>query len=484
MPGRPASDDEDCELFFPIETHLAVHHILHLRALQETSETPNGRLITLMPPGSAKTTYGSVVFPSWYLGKNRGSGLILTSYGDDLARKMGRKTRSIIRQPRYRRIFDTGLSGESQAADQFLLENGSAYMASSLFGGITGNRTRGAMVDDPVKGREAAKSELKRQATWEAFQDDLLTRLIPGGWLAITMTRWDEDDLGGRILPADWNGESGVFEGRDGMAWRVLCLQARCETHTDPLGRKIGEYLWPEWFGPDHWPQFERNKITWASLFQQRPSPLEGVFFTEDYLLVDGKPVEIPQLVDYVYAVIDTAMKTGKKRDGTGVTFFARSKIQAFAAPITILDWDLKQMNAAVLVTWLPLVYKRLEELATACKARYGSIGAFIEDKSSGTVLIQQAQTKEWPAHAIDSGLSAMGKNERGLNASSYVFAGDVKITREAYEKVVEYHGATRNHLLKQFTGFDPNVADMGEDDMFDTLCYGVAIGMGNDQGF
>lgn len=450
-----------------------------------------------MPPGSAKTTNASVVFPSWYLGTHPRDGVILATYADDLAKKMGRKTRSILRQPRYRRIMNTGLSDESQAADQFLLDNGSSYMASSLFGALTGNRAKGAIVDDPVKGREDAKSQIKREATWNAYHDALLTRLVPGGWLIIVMTRWDEDDLAGRILPTDWNGDSGIFEGRDGRTLRVLCLQAKCETHTDPLGRQIGEYFCPEWFPRGHWTPFERNPITWASLYQQRPAPLEGVFFTEKMLLIphpgglldaDGAPimvpVEMPQLVDYVYAVIDTAMKTGKKRDGTAVTFFARCRVAEFAAPITILDWDLKQINAALLVNWLPATYKRLEELAAATKARFGSLGAWIEDKSSGTVLLQQAQTKEWPAYPIDSGLSAMGKNERGLNASSYLFAGDVKITREAYHKVVEYHGVTRNHLLKQFTGFDPSVKDQGEDDASDTLYYGIAVGMGNDQGF
>ena len=70
------------------------------------------------------------------------------------------------------------------------------------------------------------------------------------------------------------------------MDWDVLCLPAKCELPNDPLGRLVGEYLWPEWFGPEHWAQFESYPITWASLYQQRPSPLEGGLFKPDRITV------------------------------------------------------------------------------------------------------------------------------------------------------------------------------------------------------
>ncbi|MCH3723243.1 hypothetical protein LZB93_09960, partial [Campylobacter coli] len=82
-------------------------------------------------------------------------------------------------------------------------------------------------------------------------------RLIPGGWIVLITTRWHEDDLAGRILPDDWKGESGLIRCKDGNDWEVLCIQARCEVDSDPLGRARGEYLWPEWFDRQHWAQFE-----------------------------------------------------------------------------------------------------------------------------------------------------------------------------------------------------------------------------------
>ncbi len=272
--------------FRPIESNLAAHHILMLTALEETSQTPYGRLMLLMPPGSAKSTYGSVVFPSRFLGAEANRKLILASYGDDLARKMGRRTRAIIRQPRFRAIYGCELSPESSAAHEFALTNGSEYMASGINSGITGNRAHGLIGDDLIKGREAAESEDIRDKIWDAWFDDGISRLIPGGWVVLIMTHWHEDDPAGRILPEGWNGESGMLKCRDGMTWRVICLQARCENDTDPLSRKQGEYLWPEWFPREHWAQFENRPRTWSSLYQQRPAPQEGSFFKPDQMPV------------------------------------------------------------------------------------------------------------------------------------------------------------------------------------------------------
>jgi predicted phage terminase large subunit-like protein len=139
------------------------------------------------------------------------------------------------------------------------------------------------VIDDPIKGREEADSEVIRQRTHEAYEDDLLTRLIPGGWVVLIQTRWHEDDLAGRILPHDWTGQSGDIACRDGNTWRVLCLQAECQhPGDDPLGRKAGEMLWPEWFDDRHWAQFRGNRRTWSSLYQQVPAPAEGILFRRD----------------------------------------------------------------------------------------------------------------------------------------------------------------------------------------------------------
>ena len=218
-------------------------------------------------------------------------------------------------------------------------------------------------------------------------------------------------------------------------------------------------------------------------------------FFTRDSLLLNGQPLHPPAHCEAVYAVIDTAVKTGKDRDGTAVIYFAvsRNHIRPVNADgtvdqpysILILDWDIVQMEGALLETWLPTVFRSLEHHARTRAARMGSLGAFIEDKASGMVLIQQAQRRNLPAHAIESDLTAMGKDERAISVSGYVYRGWVKITKHAFDKVTTYKETTRNHLLGQIVGFRVGDKDATrEDDLLDCFTYGIAVALGNAEGF
>ncbi|MGL6348967.1 MAG: terminase large subunit domain-containing protein [Aeromonas sp.] len=284
VPGSPLTDSED-ERIPLIVSAQADHHRLILREMQDVMSKRHGRLMIMAPPGSAKSTYATVVAPTWFLGTNPKSKVILATYGDDLARKHGRRTRQLLRSREAEGILQATLDPESRAADEFALTNGSEYMACGILGGITGNRAHGIVIDDPIKGRQDADSETIRNRTWEAYQDDLLTRLIPGGWVVIINTRWHEDDLSGRLLPDSWAGESGDIMCRDGQVWRVLCLQAECTTGSDPMQRKIGEMLWPQWFDAQHWAPHRLNRRTWSSLFQQIPAPSEGLLFRRDDMM-------------------------------------------------------------------------------------------------------------------------------------------------------------------------------------------------------
>jgi hypothetical protein len=208
-----------------------------------------------------------------------------------------------------------------------------------------------------------------------------------------------------------------------------------------------------------------------------------AAFFNREKLLDQGRPVPWPSTCDWVVAVIDTASKTGTDNDATAVTFFARNRFHG--VPLLILDWDIVQIEGAILETWLPNVFHRLEELARLCRARTGSIGAFIEDKNSGTILLQQARRRNMLAHPIDSRLTAMGKDERAISVSGYVHRGLTKYTEPAFNKTAVYKQKSRNHLLDQVESFRIGDKDSErEDDLLDTFCYGIALGLGNNEGF
>jgi hypothetical protein len=207
-------------------------------------------------------------------------------------------------------------------------------------------------------------------------------------------------------------------------------------------------------------------------------------FFSREKLLVDNQPVQYPRVCGTVFAVIDTASKTGTDNDATAVTYFAYDET-ARSISLIILDWDVVQIEGATLELWLPQVFRRLEELARMCRARFGSQGAFIEDKNSGIILLQQALRRGLQVHPIESKLTALGKDERALNVSGHIHQGRVKYSDYAFNKVVAYKGKSRNHLLDQVENFrmGDKKSDR-EDDCLDTFCYGIALALGNNEGF
>ena len=207
-------------------------------------------------------------------------------------------------------------------------------------------------------------------------------------------------------------------------------------------------------------------------------------FFSVDKLLSDGLPVSYPEKCDAIFAVLDTAIKGGHEHDGTAITYFALNKFHGI--PLIILDWDVIQVDGALLESWIPSVLERLEQLAVQTKARYGNVGLFIEDASTGSILLQQGVTRGWKTHKIDSGLTSVGKDERAVSISGYVHQEMVKISDVAYDKTLAFKNVTRNHFLSQVTTFRIGDKEAGTraDDLLDTFTYGVALGVGNKLGF
>lgn len=357
-----------------------------LDAVAETMRTPYGRLMVFGPPGMAKTTYAVVVPSAWYLGRSPNRKVIAASYSTDLIKVSGRKTRQLCRSPMYRAIFDTTVSSATSAADEWALTNGAEWFGGGLLSGLTGHRAWGWIVDDPVKGRQEADSPVTRKTIRAAYEDDLMSRVVPGAWGIMMQTRWHEDDLAGSILPKDYKGESGLIQCRDGQTWRVLNFQAQAERADDPLGRSPGEFLWPEWFTERHWAPFKQNSRTWNSLFQQRPKPVEGgIYMPHWFLRFDLLPAE----ADMCVHSWDTAYKPGTLNDptaggcfrfGRGVggyylTDVFRQRIDYPTLKRTVMNWALRDNPDAIL----------------------------IEDKASGQSLIQELkQETSLPIIAIE----------------------------------------------------------------------------------
>lgn len=203
-------------------------------------------------------------------------------------------------------------------------------------------------------------------------------------------------------------------------------------------------------------------------------------FFDIKNVLQDGAPVQYPDSCDVVFAVIDTAVKTNREHDGTAVSYWAYSKY--IGVPLICLDWEIQQIEGSLLEMWIPGVFARLEELSKIVRPRIGNIGTYIEDKQTGTLLLQQGARRGWPVTAIDSALTAVGKDERAISISGYVFQDKVKMSEHAYNKITRYKGVERNHFLHQVFDFKIGEKDQA-DDLLDTFTYAASITLGDQAG-
>ena len=214
--------------------------------------------------------------------------------------------------------------------------------------------------------------------------------------------------------------------------------------------------------------EFEAQFISWNS----------ATFFKLDYLLQDGKPVQVNDKVTAIYAVMDCAVKSGTNNDATAVTYFALNKYSGHQC--IILDWEMYSIEAASLEYLAPLIIAKCENFAKQYRAMAGSVGLFVEDAAGGSILLQKARAEGWNVYPTDSKLLAKGKDERAFTVGGQVSAGMVKISQEAFDKTQEWKGRTANHLIRQVTGFRIGDKDAykREDDLLDCFTYGVAMGV------
>src|SRR5262249_44588735 len=254
------------------------------------------RRAVFMPPGSAKSYYASTMAPAYARGRQPEWNIIQASHTQQLADFWGRRVRNLVAEPRWRAAFGIGLASDRTAVDRWELQNGAEYVRAGVGGALTGKRGDLFIIDEPVKSDEEAESEIYREGNWEWFRSDVRARMKPGCRIVLIQTRWHFDDLAGRILPENYDFRSGWVTARDGEEWYVLSLPALADRPDDPLGRNIGESIWPEWFTQT---MLEQERISqgprnWASLYQQRPTPDEGGYFErKDFRYCDSPPVHL-----------------------------------------------------------------------------------------------------------------------------------------------------------------------------------------------
>ncbi|MBP7415510.1 MAG: phage terminase large subunit [Pyrinomonadaceae bacterium] len=244
------------------------HQLFLYKALHRVTTGECKRLIITMPPRHGKSETVTIRYAAWRLERDPKLNIILGSYNQKLANRFSRRIRAIVEE----RI---PLAKDKRSADEWETQARGGVKAVGVGAGITGFGGSLVIIDDPVKNRAQAESRTMRDNVWDWFNDDIYTRLEPGASIILIQTRWHEDDLAGRLLKQSSNG---------GEVWEKVDLPALAEDG-DPLGREIGEALWPERYSSQDLEAIRRQQGTYSfsALYQQQPVPSDGGLFNREW---------------------------------------------------------------------------------------------------------------------------------------------------------------------------------------------------------
>ena len=238
----------------------------------------NQYMILSVPPRHGKSMHVTETVASYYLGKFPDDRVIMGAYNENYASKFGRKNRQKVAAVGDE-LFEIQLARDSASVTDWNIEGKRGGVISrGIMSGVTGEGADLMVLDDPIKNREEANSEVYRNKLWDEWIDSLSTRLHPGAIVIIIMTRWHEDDLVGRLLKEEYGNV---------LDWDVINLPLECdEKHINeegnPLGREIGQPLWPESYGDDFIDERKSYPQSFNSLFQGRPTAQEGNMLKRD----------------------------------------------------------------------------------------------------------------------------------------------------------------------------------------------------------
>lgn len=425
-------------------------------------------LLLSVPPQHGKSFTLTETLPSWFLGKHPTDGVILCSYDSDLAEKFSRKNRD-----KYTTfacdVFRTGINKAAQGVALWETDKGGTCRAAGLKAGITSYGCELFIIDDPIKNKEQAQSEVVIKKIHDEMGPSVQSRIHPGGKLIVIQTRWVDNDCIGYILK-NWKE----------FIWKYINLPCECEDEVnDPLGRKKGEALMGEHLGDYGIPQkicndnnwLKSKKIlvttgdgeyTWNALYQGHPSAESGNLFKEEWWQRYDRGIVRFEDFEYTLLSVDASFKKTETSDMVGITL-----------------WGLAQNH----VYLYKLINKRMgfvetvEKIKAICKEYPTIDNLLVEDKANGSAIIDVLNyTDNMPSTVPVNPLG--GKYSRAQAVSPFVksFAVHIPISLTAKEELdIEWDEVTDKTGVEKFIEQHSKFPFMAHDDMVDSTTQALA---------
>ena len=395
----------------PLGQAPATHHKVLLKELQAVADGKVDRLMVIMPPGSAKSTYSTVLFPAAWYQKHRRGQIISASYNQEKANEFSEMVMRNIRE----NSLTLGYGFNRERMVGWDITCGGTYRAVGIGGPVTGRRADLIIIDDPVKSQEEADSDTVRNSTWKWYSSDLYTRLKPGGAIILVQTRWHEDDLAGRLI-------KGMSEGRD--QWRVINLPAIAEG-SDPLGRKPGEALWPDWQDEAALARIRRNvgERAWSALYQGQPRPAEGSIIKSTWWRPWTDPLPTP---DITIVSLDLAYTEKQQNDPCACTVWDVTTGNDFRSKCIMRFAWAERLE-------FPDLIPALLETVQAYKKPHVPMRVLIEGKGPGLSAVQELRRRV-PALNVHAISPVASKEARAHSVTAMFQEGIVHVVANMVE--------------------------------------------------
>lgn len=392
------------------------HHNWHIDAiawrLQQCAAGEIKRLVITVPPRNLKSICASVAFPAWVLGRNPSQRIITASYSAELAGKLARDCRMVMESRWYQEAFATRLSSEKNTEMHFATTRQGYRYAVSVGGSLTGFGGNILIVDDPLKPQDAL-SDTKRGAVNEWYNNTLYSRLDDkrDGVIILIMQRLHAEDLVGYLLergswvhlnlPALAEQEERILIGKDRYHTRAVgdVLHDRRESKAvlEDTRKRLGSF-------------------NFSAQYQQNPLPPDGGLLKWSWFRIeDTLPEREPG--DSIVQSWDTASKPGENNDySVCLTFLVKGNIYY------LVDVLREKLN-----------YPELKKTVVIHALKHKADTILIEDKNSGTPLIQELQRGGERGLAMPIGVQPEGdKLIRMCAQSAQIEAGHVRLPRNA----------------------------------------------------
>jgi predicted phage terminase large subunit-like protein len=358
------------------------------------------KLAIITPPRHGKSTLGNVILPAFALGRNPTETIITVSYGSDLSEGFGRRTRNILSDPAFAEVFPgCKLSPDSAAVYRFTTTADGEFSAVGRGGPVTGRGASLLILDDLIKDSSEANSDVTCRNIIEWLQHVAFTRLTPNGRVLAIATRWSERDPMGWILQQH--------------GWTVLHLPALAESDKDPLGRQIGEALWPSHYPVEALEQIRADvgSRVFQCLYQGNVAASQGTIFKRDWFQHYGQR---PENFSRIIQSWDTSFKAGQSNDYSVCATIGQTSTGFYLLSL----WRDK--------VEFPTLKQKVAELAD----QWRPSEIYIEDRASGQSLIQELKLAT--THPVIAVKVDRDKETRASATTGYYEAGKVFFPADA----------------------------------------------------